>query len=138
MRIVGLWAWVYDDDDGNEALAVLHPPDRPDVFVPMIGADRERADQWAPAAQHIANDTGRPVRLIQLVNRSASGYLAPDRHMVEHVPDAGAFTVRITMAKPPTRCYLAPDEAGLEWTFKDGILTAKIAGLAIHNVLVVE
>jgi hypothetical protein len=76
--------------------------------------------------------------LVQFVNRSASGYLAPDRHMVEHVPDAGPFTVRIPMEKAPTRCYLAPDEAGLEWTFKDGILTANISGLAIHNVLVVE
>jgi hypothetical protein len=76
--------------------------------------------------------------LIQLVNRSASGYLAPDRHVVEHVPDAGPFTLRIPMEKAPARCYLAPDEAGLEWTWKDGVLTAKIAGLGIHNVLVIE
>lgn len=76
--------------------------------------------------------------LIQLVNRSAAGYLAPNRHMVEHVPDAGPFTVTVPLDEPPRRCYLAPDEAGLEWTWKDGLLTAQVAGLAIHNVLVVE
>lgn len=76
--------------------------------------------------------------LIQFVNRAAQGYLAPDRHMVEHVPDAGPFTVRVPLADRPRRCYMAPDETGLEWTWKDGMLTAHIAGLAIHNVLVIE
>ena len=76
--------------------------------------------------------------LIQFVNRSTSGYLAPNRHTVEHVPDAGSFTVTVPMPARPTRCYLAPDEIGLEWTWNDGLLTAHIAGLAIHNVLVIE
>ncbi len=75
---------------------------------------------------------------IQFVNRSASGYTAPNRHMVEHVPDAGGFTVTIPMAEAPQRCYMAPDEAGLEWSWDGNLLTARISGLAIHNVLVVE
>jgi len=76
--------------------------------------------------------------LIQLVNRSASGYLAPNRHLVEHVPDTGAFTVTIPMAQRPTRCFMAPDAVGLDWTWADGVLTARIGGLGIHSVLVVE
>src|SRR5690606_7425400 len=76
--------------------------------------------------------------LIQLVNRSVAGYTSPSRHMVEHVPDAGPFTVTVPMPERPTRVYLAPDEAGLEWNWQNGVLTAKIGGLAIHNVLVVE
>lgn len=76
--------------------------------------------------------------LIQLVNRSTTGYLAPNRHMVESVPNTGAFTVTFPMEKKPKRCYLAPDPYGLEWTWQDGVLTAQIADLAIHNVLVVE
>ena len=76
--------------------------------------------------------------LIQLVNRSAAGYLAPNRHVVEQVPDAGTFTVVVPTAERPKRVYLAPDEAGLEWTWSDGLLTAKVGGLQIHNVLVVE
>ncbi|MCC6487342.1 MAG: hypothetical protein IT364_07565 [Candidatus Hydrogenedentes bacterium] len=76
--------------------------------------------------------------LIQFVNRSASGYTAPNRHMVEHVPDAGPFTVTLPLDKKPARCYMAPDETGLEWSYADGTLTAEVSGLAIHNVLVVE
>ena len=77
-------------------------------------------------------------KLIQCVNRSAAGFLAPNRHMVEHVPDAGPFTLRIPLAEKPARCYMAPDAAGLEWTWKEGLLTASISGLGIHNVLVIE
>ncbi|HOS03575.1 MAG TPA: hypothetical protein PKZ01_10875, partial [Candidatus Hydrogenedentes bacterium] len=72
------------------------------------------------------------------VNRSAAGYLAPNRHMVENVPNAGPFVVRVPMDKAPARCYLAPDPEGLEWSWKDGVLTARMGGLAIHNVLVIE
>jgi len=77
-------------------------------------------------------------QLIQFVNRGAAGYLAPNRHMVEHVPDAGPFTVTMPMAERPHRCFLAPDEEGIEWTWRAGLLTVQIAGLQIHNVLVVE
>jgi hypothetical protein len=76
--------------------------------------------------------------LIQFVNRSSSGHLTPNRHMVEHVPDAGPFSVTIPMAQRPTRVFMAPDETGIEWTWSDGVLVVKIAGLAIHNVLVIE
>lgn len=76
--------------------------------------------------------------LIQFVNRSCAGTQSPSRHMVEHVPDAGPFTVTIPVAQKPKRCHMAPDETGLEWTWKDGVLTAQIAGLSIHNVLVIE
>jgi hypothetical protein len=77
-------------------------------------------------------------QLIQFVNRSASGYTAPDRHMVENVPDAGSFTITIPGTERPRRCYMAPDETGLEWSWEKGLLTARIGGLGIHNVLVIE
>lgn len=77
-------------------------------------------------------------RLIQLVSRAASGYLAPNRHMVESVPNTGPFSITVPLEQKPKRCYLAPDEEGLEWSWKDGLLTAKISGLAIHNVVVIE
>ncbi len=77
-------------------------------------------------------------RLIQLVNRATSGYLAPNRHMVESVPNTGPFSITVPQEQRPKRCYLAPDEEGVEWSWKDGLLTAKISGLAIHNVVVIE
>ncbi|MDQ1258049.1 MAG: hypothetical protein QG656_2658 [Candidatus Hydrogenedentes bacterium] len=76
--------------------------------------------------------------LIQFVNRGAGGYLAPNRHTVETVPDAGPFTVTIPMEKRPARCYLAPDEAGIDWTWHNGVVTVQVGGLQIHNVLVIE
>ncbi len=76
--------------------------------------------------------------LIQFVNRSTGGYLSPSRHMVEQVPDAGSFTVTVPVPEKPKRCFLAPDEAGLDWSWNDGVLKAKIGGLQIHNVLVIE
>lgn len=77
-------------------------------------------------------------RLLQFVNRSSAGFTAPNRHVVEQVPGSGPFSVTAPLAEQPKRCYLAPDDAGLEWTWKDGVLTAKIANLDIHNVLVIE
>jgi len=76
--------------------------------------------------------------LIQFVNRSSVGHLAPNRHVVEDVPDTGAFSLTIPMDQKPADCYMAPDETDLEWKWEDARLTAKIDGLAIHNVLVIE
>lgn len=75
---------------------------------------------------------------LQFVNRSVSGYLSPNRHMVEHVPDAGAFTVLVPLSTRPKRCYMAPQPVGLNWTWNAGILTAVIDGLHIHNILIIE
>lgn len=75
---------------------------------------------------------------IQLVNRGAGGYLSPNRHTVETVPPTGPFTVRVPVAQQPTKCFMAPDEAGVEWAWKDGMLEAEIEDLDIHNVLVIE
>lgn len=76
--------------------------------------------------------------LIQLVNRGAAGHLALNRNIVEAVPDAGPFTVTLPIDRRPHRVYLAPDAAGLDWSWENNTLTARIAGLATHNVLVVE
>ncbi|MBX7258072.1 MAG: alpha-L-fucosidase [Candidatus Hydrogenedentes bacterium] len=76
--------------------------------------------------------------LIQFVNRASAGYTAPNRHVVEDVPNSGPFTVTIPVDKRPKRVFMGPEKAGCEWTWSNGMLTAKIAGLGIHNVLVVE
>ncbi len=72
------------------------------------------------------------------VNRSVSGYQSSYYHLVEHVPDAGAFSIEIPMAEKPQRCYMSPDPVGLEWHWKDGVLSANISALHIHNILVIE
>lgn len=77
-------------------------------------------------------------KLIHFVNRSVAGFLSPNRHIVESVPDAGAFTITIPLAEKPTRCYMAPDAVGLDWGWRDGVLHARIGSLHIHNILVIE
>jgi len=76
--------------------------------------------------------------LIQLVNRAVGGYLSPNRHMAESVPATGPFTVTVPLAEKPAKVFLAPDDDGLEWSWDGGLLTAKIGGLRMHNVLVIE
>jgi len=98
------------------------------------GLARVRGPWWIEMAAR--KKDGRT--LIQFVNRSSAGTLSPNRHMVESVPGTGPFTVTVPLKEKPARCYLAPDEAGLNWSWKDGVLTAEISGLAIHNVLVIE
>ncbi|MCK5863197.1 MAG: hypothetical protein KAH38_11980, partial [Candidatus Hydrogenedentes bacterium] len=76
--------------------------------------------------------------LIHFINRGVSGYLSPNRHMVENVPGTGSFTVTLPQPKRPKRCYMAPDKVGVDWTWHTGQLTATIDDLHIHNVLVIE
>jgi hypothetical protein len=76
--------------------------------------------------------------LVQLVNRGSANPLGHYRNMVEHVPDAGAFTVTVPMPARPKRCFTAPDPVGLDWTWANGTLTLRVGGLHIHNTVVVE
>ncbi|MCC6143673.1 MAG: hypothetical protein IT368_07690, partial [Candidatus Hydrogenedentes bacterium] len=136
---------------GNGVVVAVHGP----VFESYHGAHYPRlrryigdliADLDSPGLMHrqgpwfieIAARQKDDRQLIQLINRATDGYTAPNRHMVEHVPDAGPFTLSIPLAERPSRCYMAPETDGLEWTWKDGVLTAQIGGLGIHNVLVIE
>ncbi|NLN93045.1 MAG: hypothetical protein GX130_07055 [Candidatus Hydrogenedens sp.] len=77
-------------------------------------------------------------KLIHFVNRSVGGYLSPNRHIVESVPDTGSFSITIPLSEKPKRCYMTPDPVGLDWSWRDGVLQANIGGLHIHNILVIE
>lgn len=74
-RIAGLWAWVIDDDEG-EAVVVMSPPDDPESFFPLVGS-QERVSQWTSIAQHVADTTGKDVRLVQFINRIDRQTISP-------------------------------------------------------------
>lgn len=76
--------------------------------------------------------------LLHLLNRGSANPLDPTRRLVEAVAEAGPITLSVPLAERPSRVYLAPDPAELEWRWKDGLLTARVSGLAIHNTLVIE
>lgn len=108
----------------GEMVAALNP-------APMVRVD---GPWWIEMAAR--KKDGRT--LIQLVNRAVGGYLSPNRHMAESVPATGPFTVTVPLAEKPAKVFLAPDDDGLEWSWDGGLLTAKIGGLRMHNVLVIE
>ncbi len=47
-------------------------------WMPMVGADMERAQYLRPMAQEIADGTGRPVQLIRFTNREELEMLRPE------------------------------------------------------------
>jgi hypothetical protein len=76
--------------------------------------------------------------LLQCINRSSANRKAPNRHMVEHVPQSGPFTVTAPMKQKPRNCRMAPSPVGMEWSWDDGVFTARVDGIHIHEVLVIE
>ncbi|MCL4219494.1 MAG: hypothetical protein KJ052_21145, partial [Candidatus Hydrogenedentes bacterium] len=105
-------------------------------MIAALGAELIHAD--APPSVEMSARRKEGKLLIQFVNRDASPSLSPSRHMVEHVPASGPFSVTIPCPEKPRRCYLAPDVEGLDWAWSEGTIEARIADLQIHNVLIVE
>jgi len=71
LRIEELWAWVsldpVDNQEGVIGVEMRDPLGRPDrtVFVPMVGADRERIESYRSYVENIVKTTGVPARLIR-------------------------------------------------------------------------
>ncbi|MHB8861802.1 MAG: hypothetical protein ACYC6N_05320 [Pirellulaceae bacterium] len=53
-------------------------------------------------------------------------------------PAAGPFTVCLRTPQQPTAVRWEPESKAIEWSWRDGILTAVVPGLHIHGVLLVE
>ncbi len=53
-------------------------------------------------------------------------------------PAAGPFTVRLRSPEKPSAVQWEPEAQAIEWSWRDGILTAVIPGLHIHGVVLVE
>jgi len=69
-KIDELWAWVREDQgDGEGVLAAEMVLDGRTMFVPFVGADRERIESYRAQAQDIARRTGRKVHLIRYSTR---------------------------------------------------------------------
>lgn len=60
-KITELYAWVIEDPtDGDEGVPAIEGPLGP---MPLIGADGARIESLRPAAENVARQVGRPVRL---------------------------------------------------------------------------
>ena len=56
-----LYAWVAEDSDDSEGIVVVNLPGV--GWVPAIGADRARIENYREQAQVVAHNAGCPVRL---------------------------------------------------------------------------
>jgi len=73
-RIDAVWAWISDDAEGEGIVGTRMPNGQ---WIPFIAADHERLEQLRPMAQMIADDTGRPIKLIRLSMRTDVDILLP-------------------------------------------------------------
>ncbi len=63
-----------DDCEGIPALSGPHPTD-PDaqMFIPMVGADRERMMSLLPAARSMVKATGKKIRIVRFTHMEELG-----------------------------------------------------------------
>ncbi len=123
-----------------EAYARTHYPRLRSFLGQVVGAAASKlaVEADAPPSVHLTLRRKGGKLLVNLYNLSALPALGPSNHMVEQVPVVGPVTVRVRCPQAPEKVSLAPDRGGLWWEHKAGVLEARIEGLHIHNVLVIE
>lgn len=64
-RITELWAWVIEDSapDDEGVAAFLDPSSG--MWMPLVGADRGRANSLRQFAQAVASAHGKPIKLVR-------------------------------------------------------------------------
>jgi len=65
-----VYAYVGQDEQGNEGfvLAVITPPQGDPTVIQLIAPNREIADQYRQYAEAVAQNLGRPVKLVRFSN----------------------------------------------------------------------
>jgi hypothetical protein len=56
----------------------------------------------------------------------------------DHIPPTGPLTVTLRVAQRPQKVEWIPEKTGIKWSWRDGLLTVRVADLAIHGVIVVD
>lgn len=72
--IAALWAFIAKDVNGDEGLVAMHTGTG---WTPLVGADRKRIDALMPHAQHIADATGQPMRIVRFGSGEVIGHITP-------------------------------------------------------------
>lgn len=76
-KVEEVWAYVYEEADGNEGIPAFLL-EGPQIWMPMIGADRTRVESLRPYAQKIANSTGKQLTLVRFGFRQEMEVIAPE------------------------------------------------------------
>ena len=75
---------------------------------------------------------------VHFVNLGCDPATAPGSSSVEFVPDIGPVTVAIPLDSAPKSVCVQPEGRSVEWSYKDGILTARLPRIGIHDILVIQ
>jgi hypothetical protein len=74
-KITQLFCFAIDDKDENdEGVPTFQSHLGP---IPLVGADVARIDSFMPMAQHIADKTGKPIRIYKFTHREQIGEVSP-------------------------------------------------------------
>lgn len=76
-RVTELFAYVIaDTDEDDEGVPAFAGPDG--MWMPMVGANAERAESLREFAQQIATDMGKPVKLLRSTGLELVEVLEPE------------------------------------------------------------
>jgi hypothetical protein len=76
LRIDEIWVFVSQDEQGEGVCA--GPLMGPGTLVPLIAADKARLDSLIPIARHIAQVSGKVVKLVKFTTRTEEMLIGPD------------------------------------------------------------
>lgn len=108
---------------GDVARAVL-----PDPAVKVTG----------PACIEIAlRRTAAGELSVHMLNR-ANMPTSPKYELVDYIPAAGPLEIKLRLGSKPQNVRLVPSGQAVQWSWSNGLLDAKVPGVQIHEVLVVE
>jgi hypothetical protein len=92
----------------------------------------------APSGVDVALRRRETTVFVHLINRVSGIPNLPNNGGIGEIPLVGPVTVRMRMTSRPQQARMALEEGSLEWTWTDGLFTARLATVRIHAVLVIE
>jgi hypothetical protein len=122
-----------------------YAPARPPAIRDLIGAVLREAfpqpavEADAPATVDLALRRTRDGRLsVHFLNLAKVQRGEADFPTLDPYPAAGPFAVRLRTPQKPAVVRWEPASQPLEWSWRDGVLSATVPSLEIHGVLVIE
>jgi hypothetical protein len=76
--------------------------------------------------------------IVHLINTSSANPLSQANPLIEEVPLVGPLTVRVQVGSLPRAVTLSPVEAPMDWSWRAGVVTARLESLHIHTALVID
>ncbi|HEY3342423.1 MAG TPA: hypothetical protein VGK81_10410, partial [Anaerolineae bacterium] len=76
--------------------------------------------------------------IVHLINTSSANPLSQASPLIEAVPLVGPLTLRVQVGRLPRAVTLSPVEAPMDWSWRAGVVTARLETLHIHTALVID